>query len=322
METRVVRHRCGDGVEIEAEVRGDGPAVLLLHGYPESRAMWDEVAPVLAAAGRTVVAADLRGYGASSKPAPRTAADATGAAREPGPAREPDADAPRPDATYSKRAMAADQHGLMASLGFDRFDVIGHDRGARVGHRLALDHPQAVRSLAVMDVVPTLHMFEHVDRAMAATYFHWFFLALESEMPAKLIEAAPEVWLRSRFEGRNVGGGMPIAEERYAAYERWFATPEAIAATCADYRAAATVDLDADRADRDAGTKIEAPLLTVWGSESYVGRSFDVVATWQPYAAGTVAGAAIRSDHYMAEERPAETAAVLARFLDQLGATP
>src|SRR5690242_10812069 len=137
VETTVVRHRSDDAVEIEAEVRGDGPAVLLLHGYPESRAMWDEVAPVLAAAGRTVVAADLRGYGASSKPAPGAASPADGASSGTGAA----------DAAYSKRAMAADQHGLMASLGFDRFDVIGHDRGARVGHRLALDHPGAVRSL-------------------------------------------------------------------------------------------------------------------------------------------------------------------------------
>jgi len=298
VETTVVRRRCEDGVEIEAEVRGSGPAVLLLHGYPESRRMWDEVAPALAV-GRTVVAADLRGYGGSSKPAP-------------GPGRD--------DETYSKRAMAADQRQLMASLGFDRFDVIGHDRGARVGHRLALDHPQAVRSLAVLDVVPTLHMFEHVDRAMASTYFHWFFLALESELPAKLIEAAPSVWLRSRFEGRNVGGGMPISEQRLAAYERWFATPEAVAATCADYRAAATVDLDADRADRDAGRTIAAPLLALWGSDSYVGRSFDVVATWERCAAGPVEGASIHSDHYMAEERPAETAAVLARFLAAHGA--
>jgi haloacetate dehalogenase len=296
VETTVVRHR-SDELEIEAEVRGSGPAVLLLHGYPESRAMWDEIAPVLAA-DRTVVAADLRGYGSSSKPAP--AAD---------------------HGTYAKRAMAADQRALMASLGFDRFDVIGHDRGARVGHRLALDHPDAVRSLTVMDVVPTLHMFEHVDRAMAATYFHWFFLALEGEMPSKLIEAAPRVWLRSRFEGRNVGGGMPIDARRYAAYERWFATPEAIAATCADYRAAATVDLDADRADRDAGRRIEAPLLAVWGSDSYVGRSFDVVATWAPYAARAVEGAPIHADHYMAEERPAETAAVLAGFLARVGAS-
>lgn len=291
MKAAVVTHRSGDGVEISAEVRGTGPAVLLLHGYPESRAMWDEVAPVLAA-GRTVVAADLRGYGASGKPVP--AAD---------------------NSTYAKRAMAADQRSLMASLGFDRFDVVGHDRGARVGHRLALDHPEAVRSLTVMDVVPTLHMFEHVDRAMAATYFHWFFLALDGELPAQLIEAAPAVWLRSRFDGRRAGGGMAISEQRLAHYREWFATPEAIAATCADYRAAATVDLDADRADREAGRRVEAPLLTVWGSESYVGRSFDVPAVWAPYARA-VSGAAIHSDHYMAEERPAETAAVLARFLD------
>jgi haloacetate dehalogenase len=279
-------------VEICATVRGAGPAVLLLHGYPESRAMWDDVAPALAAAGRTVVAADLRGYGDSGKPAP--AADGQ---------------------TYSKRAMAADQLSLMASLGFDRFDVVGHDRGARVGHRLALDHPAAVRTLTVMDVVPTLHMFEHVDRAMAATYFHWFFLSLDPDLPEQLIGAAPERWLRSRFEGRRSGGGIAIGEERFAEYLRWFATPEAIAATCADYRAAATVDLDDDRADRDAGRRVEAPLLALWGADSYVGGNFDVMAVWAPYAR-TVAGEPIAADHYLAEERPEETAAALLRFLD------
>jgi haloacetate dehalogenase len=293
----VVRHRSGDGVEISAEVSGTGPAVLLLHGYPESRAMWSEVAPALAAR-RTVVAADLRGYGDSGKPAP--AADG---------------------ATYGKRAMAADQRSLMASLGFDRFDVVGHDRGARVGHRLALDHPEAVRSLTVMDVVPTLHMFEHVDRAMAATYFHWFFLALEGDMPERLIGAAPERWLRSRFEGRCIEREMPIEPERFAGYLRWFATPEAIAATCADYRAAATVDLDADRADRERGNRVQAPLLALWGSDSYVGRTFDVTSVWEPFAR-SVEGAAIHADHYLAEERPQETAAALLRFLDAVEAAP
>lgn len=290
MKTMVAKHRCADGVEIRATVRGSGPAALLLHGYPESRAMWDEVAPLLAE-GRTVVAADLRGYGDSDKPAPAAHGR-----------------------TYSKRAMATDQLSLMASLGFERFDVVGHDRGARVGHRLALDHPDAVRTLTVMDVVPTLHMFEHVDRAMAATYFHWFFLALEADLPEALIGAAPERWLRSRFEGRRSGGGSAIGEERFADYLRWFATPEAIAATCADYRAAATVDLEADRADRDAGRRVEAPLLALWGADSYVGANFDVTAVWAPYARA-VEGGAIAADHYLAEERPQETAAALLRFL-------
>lgn len=297
MTATVVRHRSDDGVEISAEVRGTGPAVLLLHGYPESRAMWGQVAPALAAR-RTVVAADLRGYGDSGKPAP--AADGS---------------------TYGKRAMAGDQLALMTSLGFDRFDVVGHDRGARVAHRMALDRPEAIRSLTVMDVVPTLHMFEHVDRAMASTYFHWFFLALAGDLPQQLIAAAPERWLRSRFEGRCRGGAMPIAPDRFASYLRWFATPEAIAATCADYRAAATVDLDADRADRERGNVVEAPLLALWGSDSYVGRTFDVTAVWEPFAR-SVQGSAIDADHYLAEERPVETAAALLRFLDAAETAP
>lgn len=283
-------HRSSDGVEIRADVRGDGPAVLLLHGYPESRAMWREVAPVLAEH-RTVVAADLRGYGASGKPAP--AADGS---------------------TYAKRRMAEDQRELMRSLGFDAFEVVGHDRGARVAHRLALDHPEAVRRIAVLDVVPTLHMFEHVDRAMASSYFHWFFLAQPAGLPERLIGADPEAWLASRFSGRCVGRETPIDRQRFAEYLAAFATPETIAATCGDYRAAATIDLDHDRDDRDADRRVTAPLLALWGAESYVGRNFDVAAVWREYA-DEVAGAPLAADHYLAEERPAETAAALLAFL-------
>lgn len=290
MQNAVVTHRSSDGVEIEADVRGDGPAVLLLHGYPESRAMWNEVAPALAEH-RTVVAADLRGYGASGKP-------------------QPSADG----STYAKRTMAEDQRELMRSLGFDTFDVVGHDRGARVAHRLALDHPEVVRRVAVLDVVPTLHMFEHVDRPMASSYFHWFFLAQPDGLPETLIGADPEAWLASRFTGRCVDRETPIDRARFEQYLRAFATPEAIAATCGDYRSAATIDLDHDRSDRDAHRRLTAPLLALWGAESYVGRNFDVTRVWRGYA-DRVEGAALPADHYLAEERPAETAAALRAFL-------
>jgi haloacetate dehalogenase len=287
---RVLVTHSAAGVEISADVRGSGPPVLLLHGYPESRVMWDDVAPALSA-GRTTVAADLRGYGASGKPAP--AVDGS---------------------TYAKRAMAADQVGLMRSLGFERFDVVGHDRGARVAHRMALDHPEAVRSVTVMDVVPTLHMFGHVDRAMASTYFHWFFLALGNGVPQALIGADPATWVASRFAGRCADGGLPIDDERLRAYLAWFATPEAIAATCADYRAAASVDIDLDRADHTAGRRVEAPLLALWGARSYVGTHFDVLAVWREYARG-VGGAAIDADHYLPEEAPRDTEAAVLAFL-------
>lgn len=293
MVTRRASHSAG-GVEVRAEVRGDGPPVLLLHGYPESRLMWDAVAPLLAAE-HTVVAADLRGYGASDKPAP-----------------DPDG------WTYAKRTMAADQVGLMAELGFARFDVVGHDRGARVAHRMAMDHPAAVRSLAVLDVVPTLHMFDHVDRAMATTYFHWFFLALGGGVPEALIGADPDTWLASRFSGRCAHGDAPIDARRLAAYRAWFATPEAIAATCADYRAAATVDVALDRTDHAAGRRVAAPVLALWGARSYVGTHFDVLAVWREHATD-VRGAALEADHYLPEEQPAATAAALLSFLAAAG---
>lgn len=294
MEIRQVSHSA-DGVEVRGDVRGDGPPVLLLHGYPESREMWAAVAPPLTAAGHTVVTADLRGYGASDKPAP-----------------DPDG------TTYAKRAMAADLVALMGSLGFARFAVVGHDRGARVAHRMALDHPGAVSSLAVIDVVPTLHMFEHVDRAMAETYFHWFFLTRDGGMPEALIGADPGTWLASRFAGRCVQGDSPIDAERLAAYRAWFATPEAIAATCADYRAAATVDLEHDRADRAADRRVTMPLLALWGARSYVGTHFDVLAVWREHAAD-VRGAALPTDHYAPEEDPAATVAALLPFLAEAG---
>ncbi|MFK4730317.1 alpha/beta hydrolase [Agromyces mediolanus] len=274
----------GDGVRIAATVRGDGPPVLLLHGYPQTSSMWRLVAPLLAER-FTVVASDLRGYGDSAKPAGER---------------------------YDKRAMAADQLALMRALGYERFAVVGHDRGGRVGHRLALDAPEAVSALAVLDIVPTLHMFEHVDRAMATGYFHWFFLTQPGGLPETLISGAPRTWLESRFLGRSVRPGV-FPPEVLDEYARCF-DDATIAASCADYRAAAGLDFEHDRADRESGRAIAAPLLALWGASSYVGRNFDVAAVWRGFAAG-VEGRPIDADHYLAEEAPAETAAALLDFL-------
>ncbi|MFJ6533490.1 alpha/beta fold hydrolase [Microbacterium sp. NPDC091662] len=272
-----------DGTEIAAEVRGSGSAVLLLHGYPETKAMWNDVADDLAR-DHTVVTADLRGYGDSAKPR---------------------------GASYAKRAMAADQIALMRELGLGRFAVVGHDRGGRVGHRLALDHPDAVTALAVLDIVPTLHMFENVDREMATAYFHWFFLARSDGLPEALISADRETWLRSRFTGRRYDGdALPDA---YDEYLRCFDV-DTVHASGADYRAAAGIDLEHDRADREAGRTLDIPVLALWGEHSYVGRNFDVLATWAPFAPG-VTGASIAADHYLAEEAPQATASALRSFL-------
>jgi haloacetate dehalogenase len=208
--------------------------------------------------------------------------------------------------------MAADQLSVMAALGFDEFLVAGHDRGGRVAHRMALDAPDHVRGLAVIDIVPTLHMFDNVDRAMATSYFHWFFLTVPGGLPADLIRADPERWLRSRFDGRWTTRD-PLDAETFARYLDCFRREGVIEATCADYRAAATVDLEHDRADAQASRTLAMPLLALWGSESYVGRSFDVVDVWRGYARD-VAGCAIDADHYVPEEAPDETARALIDF--------
>lgn len=277
-----------EGVSIRTLTAGSGPPLLLLHGYPESSLMWRHVAPILAA-DFTVVVTDLRGYGASSAPPDDLA-----------------------HVTYSKRAMAADQVLLMGLLGFESFSLAGHDRGGRVAHRMVLDHPSRVERIAVIDIVPTLHMFENVDRAMAETYFHWFFLSQAAELPERLINADPDAWIASRFRGRRVEGG-DMETDVIASYSEVFRDPVHVSATCADYRAAATIDLVHDRADRVAGNRIDIPLLTMWGDSSYVGRNFDVVRVWKEFAT-SVAGVSAPSDHYVPEEAPAFTATALRDF--------
>lgn len=274
------------GVRIHCAVGGDGPPVLLLHGYPQTHLIWHRVAPVLAA-GHTVVLADLRGYGDSAKPAPSDG----------GP-------------EYAKRAMARDQLLVMHALGFDRFGVAGHDRGGRVGHRLALDAPEAVSALAVLDIVPTRHTFEHADKEFGLGYFHWFFLAAGNGIPEHLIGADPEFWITARMNARHHGGTAfdPAAVREYV---RCFSEPAAIAASCADYRAAAGIDLEHDRAD--AGRAVAAPLLALWGEHSFVGRTYDVLDVWRGYASD-VHGRALPGDHHLPEEQPELVATELGEF--------
>lgn len=277
------------GITLRLRVGGAGPPLLLLHGNPQTHVMWHKVAPALAAH-FTVVCPDLRGYGFSSKPPP-----------------SPD------HAAYAKRAMAADMVALMQSLGFERFRLVGHDRGARVGHRLMLDRPGRVERAALLDIIPTLEHFERADMGFAMGYYHWFFLAQPAPYPETLIGADPRFWLLSH-SGRH---GMPpdfFAAEAFADYLAALREPGTIAAICEDYRAAATIDLDHDRASRAAGQRITCPLLVLWGARGRLGSWYDVAAIWRLYATD-LRYAAMPSGHYIAEEAPAETLAALAGFL-------
>ncbi|MGD9696867.1 MAG: alpha/beta fold hydrolase [Thermoleophilia bacterium] len=276
------------GARIAADVRGSGPPLLLLHGYPQTRRCWHRVAPLLADR-FTVVAADLRGYGDSDKP--------------------PGGD---DHAGYSKRAMAADMVALMEALGFPRFALAGHDRGARVAHRLALDHPHRVTRAAVLDIVPTRTLFEGTDRAFATAYYHWFFLIQPDGLPETMIGHDPEWFLRETVR-RWSGRAAPVEEEALAEYVRCFRDPAAIHASCEDYRAAAGIDLEHDAADAAAGRRVECPLLVLWGEHGAMHRLYDVLGAWTPLAAD-VRGRALPCGHFLPEEAPERTAAELAAF--------
>ncbi len=262
---------------------GSGPPLLLLHGHPQTHAMWHRIAPKLAET-YTVVCADLRGYGDSTKP--RTTED---------------------HAPYSKRAMARDQVEVMRHLGFERFAVVGHDRGARCAYRLALDHPDRVSALAVLDIIPTGEHFWRTDIAFAMGYWHWFFLAQPHPLPERLIAADPDAFYLRR--GRSM-----FAEEALAEYQRCFRDPATIHAMCEDYRAGATIDLALDKADKEAGRRIACPVLALWGNKGGMPRWYDVVAVWREWA-DDVQGAGLDCGHYLAEEAPDETLAALEPFL-------
>ncbi len=261
---------------------------MLLHGHPQTHIVWRKVAPQLVAAGYTVIAPDLRGYG--------------------------DSDKPRSDPThwpYSKRVMAADQIALMQHLGHDRFAVVGHDRGGRVAHRLALDFPHAVDRLAVLDIAPTLTMYDQTDQAFATRYFWWFFLIQPDGLPERMIATDPEYFLRRHIAGQVKVDGA-VEEAAIAEYLRTYRDPATLHAICEDYRAAASIDLDHDR--QDLASRIEAPLLAIWGQQSVVGQTYDVKATWQEKARD-VTGVGLPCGHAIPEEAPADLTAHLLAFL-------
>ena len=276
--------------EISCVRGGEGPPVLLMHGYPQTHAMWHLVAPQLAE-DFTVVATDLRGYGDSSKPFGE-----------------------EDHSTYSKRAMAQDQAFVMESLGFDSFAVVGHDRGGRVAHRLALDYPERVTKLAVLDIVPTCHVFETVGKDLATAYYHWFFFIQPYDLPETLIEAAPGYFLHKKLGGWGTSLDT-FARETLAEYERCF-DAATIHASCEDYRAAASIDLIHDDADREEGRKVECPLLTLWGGRGVMEKTYDVEVVWREYA-DDVRGKPIDAGHFLAEERSEETARELSDFLKE-----
>ena len=270
---------------INALCAGGGPPLLLLHGYPQTHVMWRFVAPVLATE-FSVVMTDLRGYGDSGKP--------------------PSGD---DHAAYSKRTMARDQVEVMRRLGHERFAVVGHDRGGRVAHRMALDHGDRVTKVAVLDIVPTYELYRSVTKRLATLYYHWFFLIQPAPLPETLIGRDPEFWLRSLF-GREFS--TVVDPTAFAEYLRCFSDPAAIHATCEDYRAAASIDLVIDEAD--LATKIACPLLALWGEFGAMHGLYDVAATWRERASD-VRGTALPGGHLLAESVPNEVLAELLPFL-------
>ncbi|MDQ2735030.1 MAG: alpha/beta hydrolase, partial [Pseudomonadota bacterium] len=276
------------GVDIHARIGGAGPPVLLLHGFPQNLFMWARVAPLLAEH-FTVVCADLRGYGGSAKP----------------PA---DADLNN----YSFRAMAEDQLELMHALGFERFHVVGHDRGARTGHRMALDHPQAVQSLAVLDIVPTHMMFAQVDCELARAYWHWYFLQQPAPYPENVIAANPDNFYEGCLIGWGATGLEAFDPRQLAEYRRSWRSLEAIYGSCADYRAAAQVDFKLDEAD--LGRKIECPTLAFWGSAGLMHQLFNMKQVWTERCVKLTC-ASLPGGHFFVDQYPMDTAAILKSFL-------
>jgi haloacetate dehalogenase len=276
----------GAGVGIHTIIGGSGPPLLLLHGHPQTHAIWHKVAPELSRH-FTVVACDLRGYGDSSKP--RGTED---------------------HGNYSKRTMAGDVLAVMRALGFGRFKVLAHDRGARVAHRLAADHPDAVERMVLLDIAPTLAMYEKTTEAFARAYWHWFFLIQPAPLPERLIEADPAAYITDVM-GRRSSGLAPFDPQALAEYQRCMALPGSAHGLCEDYRASASIDLEHDRSDRAAGRRLAVPLLVLWGEQGVVQRCFAPLQEWRAIA-DEVSGEALPCGHYIPEEAPE---ALLSRVL-------
>ena len=266
--------------------KGAGPPLLLLHGYPQTGYMWHKIAPRLAE-DFTVVVADLRGYGDSDKPT-----------------------SSEDHAVYSKRAMATDMMAVMTALGHSQFFIAGHDRGGRVAHRLARDYPQAVTKLAVLDIAPTAMMYDTTDMHFATSYYHWFFLIQPAPFPETLIGSDPKFFLESKMQhwGKDRGA---ITNDAFDEYLRCFSNPDTIHASCEDYRASASIDLEHDAAD--VGLKLDIPLLVLWGATAMVGNKYDMLCAWREVATD-VTGFAVPGGHYLPEEAPDETYQALLDF--------
>ena len=270
--------------KIFCRIKGDGPPLLLLHGYPQTHLMWHKTAPELSKY-FTIVAADLRGYGDSFI-----------------------LKSDKKHKNYSKREMAKDMVQLMEKLGFKKFFVAGHDRGGRVAHRMARDHRKNILALSILDICPTLDMYEKTDMKFAKGYFHWFFLIQPSPLPEKMIMANPKNWLKSRFNRSPERGFGNIEKE----YLRCFKQKNRIYASCEDYRAAATIDLEHDKKDRNK--KINIPIQVLWGKKGVVGKQFDSIKIWKKYTTKKVYGVEINSEHFIPEESPKQTIKHLKNF--------
>jgi haloacetate dehalogenase len=277
-----------NGARIRTVSAGDGAPVLLLHGYPQTLAMWHHLAPVLVQNGRSVIATDLRGYGRSSVS----------------------------DEDYTFRAMAADQMTVMAELGHVRFDVVAHDRGARVAHRLVLDHPESVRSVALFDILPTLDVWATMDDWLAQRYYHWTFLSQPNGLPERLINHDPVFFLHSGLGALSQSRGEnPLAifaPSALSEYEDAARRPSVVRAWCGDYATAAKEDLEHDR--RDAGRTSDVPALVVWGTRGVVGATLDPIAAWSKHFPN-ITGGSIDAGHFLVEEEPEAVARLVIAHL-------
>jgi len=278
-----------NGTTINLVKGGSGPPILMLHGYPQTHAMWNKIAPKLAE-DFTVVCPDLRGYGDSAKV-------------------EGDPD----HINYSKRVMAQDQVDVMQNLGFEQFYLVGHDRGGRVSHRLTKDHPDNVLKLVTLDIIPTRTMFQIVNKNFATNTYHWFFLIQPYDFPERVIGADPEFYAGRGFN-RVKDADTVFTPEALNDYLRCFNNPGTIHAVCEDYRAGASIDLVHD--DADFEQKVNCPMLAMWSSTGYVGRTQDVLKVWQDYATD-VRGKSLTCGHYIAEEMPDEAYAAIKEFLSE-----